>query len=158
MALRLRTSLPSLEGAKEWINGRQTLEQLAGKPIFIHFWAISCRMCKETFPLINEWKQEYGQHQLQVIGVHMPRSEKDLQPEAVQQWVDRYELRHPIILDNEHEITDAFENIYVPTYYLFDESHRLRHLQVGNENMQLLKRRINKLLEQSNPISKVMNK
>ncbi|KFM99351.1 thiol-disulfide oxidoreductase ykuV domain protein [Bacillus clarus] len=40
-------------------------------------------------------------------------------------------ITQPILVDNQHKITDAFENQYVPAYYVFDKTGVLRHFQAG---------------------------
>ncbi len=78
MALKLRSQMPELEGATTWFNGDVTKSDIIGqKPTLIHFWSISCGLCKEAMPNVNEFRDKY-KDQLNVIAVHMPRSEKDL--------------------------------------------------------------------------------
>ena len=76
--MKLRQPMPELTGAKEWLNGEVTREELIGdKPTLIHFWSVSCHLCKEAMPQVNQFRDEY-KDQLNVIAVHMPRSEDDL--------------------------------------------------------------------------------
>lgn len=147
MPMRLRTELPEFEGVTEWVNGEVTKADLAGKPVLIHFWAVSCYMCKESLPLINEWRKKYEQqYGLQVIGVHMPRSEADTDIAVVKDTIKQYNLEHPVIVDNEHAVTDAFQNEYVPAYYLFDENSQLRHFQAGEKGLTMVEQRLHKIL------------
>lgn len=147
MPMRLRSELPDFQGVTEWVNGEVNKTELKGRPVLIHFWAVSCHMCKESLPQINEWRDKYGKEfNLQVIGVHMPRSEKDTDIEQVKETISKYDLTHPIMVDNEHSITDAFENEYVPAYYLFDGESQLRHFQAGEKGLKMVEQRINKIL------------
>lgn len=147
MALRLRSELPSLDGVTEWVNGNVSKTDLEGKPVLVHFWAISCHMCKESLPQINEWREEFGkQYNLQVIGIHMPRSEKDTEIEPVKETIAEYELMHPVAIDNGHKVTDAFENEFVPAFYLFDEKNQLRHFQAGEKGLQMVEQRLHRIL------------
>ncbi|KYD29753.1 hypothetical protein B4110_1323 [Parageobacillus toebii] len=43
---------------------------------------------------------------------------------------------------------DAFENQYVPAYYVFDAEGKLRHFQAGGSGMKLLEKRVNRVLEE----------
>lgn len=134
MPMRLRSELPEFEGVTAWVNDTISKSDLAGRPVLVHFWSISCHMCKESLPQINEWRNNYEkEYNLQVIGVHMPRSEKDTDMEAVKETINKYSLTHPIAIDNKHKITDAFQNEYVPAYYLFDDKLQLRHFQAGEK-------------------------
>lgn len=147
MPMRLRSEMPEFEGVTEWVNGQVSKESLEGRPVLIHFWAVSCHMCKESLPQINEWRQTYGaEFDLQVIGVHMPRSEKDTEIEPIKETIKKYELEHPIMVDSQHKITDAFQNEYVPAYYLFDGKQQLRHFQAGEKGLKMVEQRLNKIL------------
>lgn len=144
--MRLREEIPEFPGITEWINGQVTKADLAGKPVLVHFWSVSCYMCKESMPQINEWREKYAANGLQVIGIHMPRSETDTNIEAIKETVTQYNLTHPIAIDNEMKTTDAFQNEYVPAFYLFDETLQLRHFQAGEKGLNLVKKRLNRIL------------
>lgn len=145
MALRLRTELPSLEGITEWVNGEISKDDLIGKPTLIHFWSISCGICKESLPEVNELRDNHPE--LQVIGIHMPRSEKDTEIPPVKETIEKYELKHPQGIDNLHQVVDRFENEYVPAFYLFDRNGLLRHRSAGEKALSMLK----------NPLERVLN-
>lgn len=147
MPMRLRSELPEFQGVTEWVNGEVKKEDFEGQPVLIHFWAVSCHMCKESLPKINEWRKQYEkEYNLKVIGVHMPRSEKDTDIPAVKEAVRQYNLEHPVMIDNDHAITDAFQNEYVPAYYLFDSNKQLRHFQAGEKGLQMVEQRLHKIL------------
>lgn len=144
MALRLRTEMPTLEGITEWANGEIRKEDVAGKPVLVHFWSISCGMCKESLPEINQLREKHSE--LQLIGIHMPRSEKDTDISAVKETIEQYELKHPQGIDNQHEVVDRFENQFVPSFYLFDEKGQLRHRSAGEKALNMLKNPLERVL------------
>lgn len=147
--MKLRQPMPSLDGATTVLNGEVVRESLIGeKPTLIHFWSVSCHLCKEAMPSINEFRDEYKE-QLNVVAVHMPRSEEDLDLEKVTEVAKEHEITQPILVDNQHAITDAFENQYVPAYYVFDKNGVLRHFQAGGSGMQMLTKRVNRVLDEA---------
>ncbi|WP_088033577.1 redoxin domain-containing protein [Evansella clarkii] len=144
--MKLRTPMPELEGATTWFNGEVSKSDLmGGKPTLIHFWSISCGLCKEAMPDVNEFRDKY-KDKLNVIAVHMPRSEKDLDLDEIKKVADEHDIVQPIFVDNQHKLTDAFENQYVPSYYVFDEEGQLRHFQAGGGGMKMLTKRVNRVL------------
>ncbi|MDQ0350442.1 thiol-disulfide isomerase/thioredoxin [Alkalibacillus filiformis] len=144
--MKLRTPMPEITGATEWINGEVTREDLVGdKPTLFHFWSVSCGMCKEAMPQVNEFRDDYSD-ELNVIAVHMPRSEKDLDLDQVKEVAEEHGITQPIFVDSEHKLTDAFENQYVPAYYVFDAEGNLRHFQAGGSGMKMLTKRVNRVL------------
>ncbi|SMO73331.1 redoxin domain-containing protein [Melghirimyces algeriensis] len=146
MALRLRTEMPELKGASEWVNGEVTKEELKGKPVLVHFWSISCGLCKESMPDVLKIRDQYKDQGLQVVGIHMPRSEKDTEVGPVKETIEKYEMTHPQAIDNMHSIVDAFENEYVPAYYLFDEQGQLRHRSAGEKALKMMERPLERVL------------
>lgn len=147
--MRLREPMPELVGATAWINGEVSKEQLIGtKPTLIHFWSISCHLCKEAMPQVNQFRDQY-KDRLNVVAVHMPRSEDDLDLEKIKKVAEEHGITQPIFVDSEHKLTDAFENQYVPAYYVFDKEGKLRHFQAGGSGMKLLEKRVNRVLEET---------
>jgi thiol-disulfide isomerase/thioredoxin len=146
MPMRLRTEMPELAGVTEWVNGEVSKADLAGKPVLVHFWSISCGLCKKSLPDVNELREKYKDKDLQVIGVHMPRSEKDTEIGPVKETIEKYELKHPQAIDNEHNVVDAFENEFVPAFYLFDQEGILRHRSAGEKALSMLQKPLERVL------------
>ncbi|MFS0647202.1 TlpA disulfide reductase family protein [Siminovitchia sp. 179-K 8D1 HS] len=144
--MKLREPMPELSGAVEWLNAQVTKEELVGeKPTLIHFWSISCHLCKEAMPQVNEFRDAY-KDKLNVVAVHMPRSEDDLDIEEIKKVAAEHDITQPIFVDSEMKLTDAFDNQYVPAYYVFDKDGNLRHFQAGGGGMKMLEKRVNRVL------------
>lgn len=151
--MKLRQQMPELTGAKAWINREVSKEQLVGgKPALIHFWSASCRMCKEAMPEVNGFRDKY-KDQLNVVAVHMPRSEDDLDFEKIKKTAAEHDISQPIYVDSDHTLTEAFENEYVPAYYVFDKSGQLRHFQAGGSGMKMLEKRVSRVLSETEQAS-----
>ena len=146
--MRLRQPMPDISGATHWLNGDFTRGQLVGeKPTLIHFWSISCHLCKVAMPSVNEIRDNY-KDQLNVLSVHMPRSEKDKNMEEIKQVAHEHQITQPIFVDDDLRLTEAFENQYVPAYYLFDRNGQLRHFQAGGSGLKMLEKRVIRVLEE----------
>ncbi len=147
--MKLREPMPELDGASAWLNGEVSKTDLVGeRPTLIHFWSISCGLCKDAMPDINQFRDEY-KDKLNVIAVHMPRSEKDLDLDEIKEVAAQHDISQPIYVDSNHKLTDAFENQYVPAYYVFDAEGKLRHFQAGGSGMKMLTKRVNRVLEEN---------
>lgn len=149
MALRLRTPMPDLSGATDWIGGDpiQTSD-LEGKVTLIHFWAVSCGVCTPHLPEIKAWKESYGDR-VRFVSVHMPRQEADTDVAQVREVVEKVGLEHPTAVDNTHALADAFENEFVPGYYVFDEKGQLRLYMSGEKVLPNIRATIDRLLERA---------
>jgi thiol-disulfide isomerase/thioredoxin len=141
------TPLPSLEGGTDWFNSKPiTVDELKGHTVIIHFWSISCGICKESLPDVYRWIDTYGPKGLKVVSIHMPRQESDTNVEAVKECIAEYEIKQPVVVDNWHTITDAFENKYVPAYYVFDTDLKMRHFSAGEKAVKMVEPVLERLL------------
>lgn len=155
MAMRIGTEMPSLDGATEWFGGTQAhAEELTHEgPTLIHFWSVSCGMCKENLPRVAAWREERKVDGLRVIAIHMPRYEADTDVEAVRDAIAKYGITEPCAIDNQHKLRDAFhnENGYVPAYYLFDAQRKLKSFAAGERGLDMLSAAVDRLLAQAQP-------
>jgi thiol-disulfide isomerase/thioredoxin len=146
--MKLRDQMPELTGESAWLNGEVTRNDLIGdKPTLIHFWSISCHLCKEAMPQVNQFRDDF-KDKLNVVAVHMPRSENDLNLEEIKQVAAEHGINQPIFVDSNHKLADVFENQYVPAYYVFDREGNLRHFQAGGSGMKMLEKRVNRVLDE----------
>jgi thiol-disulfide isomerase/thioredoxin len=147
MGLRMDAQMPSIDGGTDWFNSSPlTNKEFQGSPTLVHFWAISCGSCKESLPEINRWLETYSPKGLKILSVHMPRQESDTNVAAVTEAIKDYELKPPCVVDNWHTITDAFENKYVPAFYIFDSESKLRHFQAGEKAAKMVEPVIERVL------------
>lgn len=148
MALKLRTPMPDLSGATEWLGGDPIdPSDLEGQITLVHFWAVSCGICKPHLPQIADWKESYEKRGVRFVSVHMPRREQDTNVDEVKEVVASAGLKHPTAVDNTHAITDAFENEFVPAYYVFDEKGQLRLFMSGEKVLPNVQATLDRLIE-----------
>lgn len=142
--------MPQLDGATEWFSGTQAHAEASakGQPTLVHFWSVSCGICKENMPRVAEWRDDLRERGLRVIAVHMPRYEADTDVEAVREAIATNTITEPCAIDNEHKLRDAFQNDqgYVPAYYLFDGEGKLRSFAAGERGLDLLKSTLERVL------------
>ncbi|WP_059169977.1 TlpA disulfide reductase family protein [Bacillus sp. FJAT-27445] len=147
--MKLREPMPELTGAVEWLNGEVKRDELIGeRPTLIHFWSVSCYLCKEAMPQVNQFRDDY-KGKLNVVAVHMPRSEDDLKIDDIKRTAAEHGISQPIFVDSEQKLADAFQNQYVPAYYVFDKEGKLRHFQAGGSGMKMLEKRVNRVLDET---------
>ena len=150
MPMRIGTEMPSFDGATEWFNatGAGAEAEAEGRPTLVHFWSVSCGICKENLPRVARWRDERAADGLHVVAVHMPRHESDTDVEKVRDVVGEYQITEPCAVDNEHKLKDAFKNEqgYVPAYYLFDAEGKLRCFAAGERGINLVAASLERLL------------
>ena len=149
MPMKLGDSMPSFEGATEWLNGEAvTAESLCnGTPTLVYFWATSCGICKENMPKLKELRDKYSSKGLKVVAIHMPRYEEDTNMETVKATVAEHKIDDLCAVDNLHKLKDAFlnEQGWVPVYYLFDAEGRLKSRAAGEFGVGMLTQALEKM-------------
>jgi thiol-disulfide isomerase/thioredoxin len=144
----MRTPMPSLDGAAAWVNGpAPTVEDLANHPVLVHFWSVSCYICHNVADVVAGWRDKYEPLGLKVIAIHQPRNPDELDVQKV--TADAHGemgITQPLAIDNTHAIVKAFENEFVPAYYLFDAKHELIHRQAGDRGFERLEAKIDEAL------------
>lgn len=149
MPMRIGDMMPPLEGATTWFNGSEedTMQHIAGKPVLVHFWAVSCGICKDKMPQLNELKAKYGELGLQTIAVHMPRYEADTDLDTVNEAMRSNKIEEPTAVDSLHKLKDAFQNEqgWVPVYYLFDAEGKLKTRAAGEFGITVLQTALDKM-------------
>ncbi len=147
MPLRTGTPIPELIGATEWVNGRANTAELIGSPVLIHFWAMSCHICHDNMPILQEWRERYAAQGLKVVAIHAPRQEDDTNIEAVHQAITEMGIEEPCAIDNMHSLVETFQSQYWPAYFLFDKEGALRSRAAGDAGIKLLEGTLTRLME-----------
>lgn len=147
MPMRLRTPMPPIEGATEWFNADGFDQaELKGKPVLVHFWSVSCHICHDVMDEVVSYREKYKDYGLQLVGVHMPKQQSDTDVEKVKKELKQYRIQQPVAVDNLHKITEAFQNEFVPAFFLFDKDGLLNYRAAGDKGFANLKPKIEQLL------------
>lgn len=146
MPMRLGTERPELQGATDWFAADKLPADLTGKVVLVHFWAVSCHICHETMPDLIKYRDQYKEHGLQLIGVHQPRYEADSDLNRVKEDLEKYGIDHPLAVDNEQAIAEAYQNEYVPAFYLFGPDGKLFFRTAGDKGFEKLQPKIEQVL------------
>jgi thiol-disulfide isomerase/thioredoxin len=147
--MRIGDVMPQLDGATTWFNGSQEdIEQhMKGKPVLVHFWAVSCGICKDKMPALQDLRKKFGAQGLQTVAIHMPRYEADTDLDTVNQAMETNGISEPVAVDSLHKLKDAFQNEqgWVPVYYLFDANGKLKTRAAGEYGISVLTTALDKM-------------
>ena len=136
--------MPNLDGDELIINEKALTKELSNVTI-IYFWSISCQQCETSIIKLKELKQLF-QDKLTIITVHMPRSEEDKNVKAIEKKLKQLAISFPVYVDQQLRLTNAFENRFVPAYYLFDKEKKLRFYQSGLPSKKLLQQKVERFI------------
>ena len=123
---------PEFKGITSYINTNETkLSDLKGKVVLVDFWTYSCINCIRTLPYLVDWSQKYSDKGLVIVGIHSPEFEFEKNIDNVKQAVERFGIKYPVLLDNDHGTWNAYQNSYWPRKYLVDSDGYIRYDHIG---------------------------
>lgn len=150
VALPDEGTLPSLDGAGEWLNGPPlTAAELRGKVVLIDFWTYSCINCLRAIPYVRAWAEKYRDQGLVVVGVHAPEFAFEKSVGNVKKAVADLGITYPVAIDNNYLIWRAFNNQYWPAHYFVDPQGHIRHHHFGEGDYDDSERVLQQLLAEA---------
>lgn len=103
------------------------LQQFAGKPLLVNFWATWCPPCVRELPLLSNFAQEH--HNVQVLGLAVDQSE------PVQKFLARQPVAFPVAMAGAggSTLTRTLGNINggLPFSILFDAGGIVKQRKIG---------------------------
>lgn len=116
----------------DWFNSEPlTIDELKGKVVLIDFWTFSCWNCYRSFPWLNDLEARLKDQPFMVIGVHSPEFEYEKNHDKIAQKIKKFNLHHPVMVDNDFSYWKAMNNRYWPTFYLVDKKGNIAHKFIG---------------------------
>lgn len=123
---------PELAQISGYINTDQvTLADLKGRVVLVDFWTYSCINCIRTIPYLNAWHEKYADDGLVIVGVHTPEFQFEKDYDNVKAAVEKFEIKYPVVQDNDKGTWNAYENRYWPRKYLVDNEGYIRYDHIG---------------------------
>lgn len=141
---------PELVGISGYINTLpdELQEKIHGNVVLYDIWTYSCINCIRTLPFITAWDEKYSDQGLLIIGIHSPEFEFEKDMDNVQMAVTKYNIKYPVVLDNEKKTWKAFENNYWPRKYIADHEGYIRYDHIGEGGYDETEKTIQKLLKE----------
>jgi thiol-disulfide isomerase/thioredoxin len=95
-------------------------EFIGKKVVLVDFWTYSCINCQRTTPYLNSWYEKYKDKGFVIIGVHTPEFEFEKDYNNVKAAVEKFDIKYPVVLDNDYSTWTAYRNQYWPRKYLIN--------------------------------------
>ena len=142
--------VPSVLDATGYINtaSNELAETLEGKVVLYDIWTYSCINCIRTLPYITTWDEKYGNEGLMIVGIHTPEFEFEKNKDNVLAAVEKFGINYPVVLDNEKEIWNEFQNKYWPRKYIADHDGYIRYDHIGEGAYKETEKVIQQLLQE----------
>ncbi len=119
--MKSRQDVPPFPPNSTWLNTKRplTTESLHGKFVLIDFWTYCCINCMHILPELKKLEEKFDR-QLVVVGVHSAKFETEEDSDNVAEAVMRYEITHPVLVDRDMQVWNAFGASSWPTVILLD--------------------------------------
>ena len=119
-----RVRAPDFTGADAWLNtdGDKPLsiKDLKGQVVLLDFWTYCCINCMHVFPDLHYLEQKYKGQPVVVIGVHSGKFDQEKDADHIRQAILRHNITHPVAVDSEYKIWNAYGVQAWPTLILID--------------------------------------
>jgi hypothetical protein len=116
----------------DWINSRPLRwSDLAQRVVLLDVWTFECWNCYRSFPWLRSVEARFTPRGLAIVGIHSPELPAERERANVRAAAAKFELHHPVMIDNDFRYWNALGNQYWPAFYLVDRHQRIRGTYVG---------------------------
>jgi len=119
-----RVRAPDFAGADSWLNtdnGKPvSIKDLRGQVVLLDFWTYCCINCMHVFPELHEIEQKFKDQPVVVIGIHSGKFDQEKDAGHIRQAILRHNITHPVAVDSQYKIWNAYGVQAWPTLILID--------------------------------------
>jgi thiol-disulfide isomerase/thioredoxin len=136
---------PELDPGFAWLNTDRPLrfaKELKGQVVLLDFWTYCCINCMHVLPDLAYLEDKYRNEPFVVVGVHSAKFTNEGQRQTVRAAVSRYEIAHPVIVDEEMSIWGEYAVRSWPTLVLVGSDGRILGAVAGEGNRETLDRAV----------------
>lgn len=122
-----------------WFNVARplTLGELRGRAVLLDFFTPGCINCIHMLPDEKKLEQHFGTR-LAVIGIDSPKFDASKTKDGLLSFIERYDLRHPIVLDPDMRMWNAYGVQAWPTLVLLDTDGNVAQTFIGEQSYEQL--------------------
>lgn len=111
------------------LDGSETISNtdLAGKVVFVDFWASWCTPCLKSLPEFENLQTSFsGRDDVVVLAINL-----DENPQDAKKFIDKLNVTYKILADNEGVIPESFGVSTMPSSFIIDKSGVIRYVHKG---------------------------
>jgi thiol-disulfide isomerase/thioredoxin len=139
-------SAPSLEHSLQDSQGQSvSLQQFAGKVVYVDFWASWCGPCRKSFPWMNAMQAKYQHKGLEVVAINL-----DVDSALAQAFLKKIPAHFNLRFDPNGDVAKAFDLQGMPSSLVFNRQGELVQTHMGffDENISAYEQEIQMLLQE----------
>jgi thiol-disulfide isomerase/thioredoxin len=109
----------------EWLNTdrKYSLKDFKGKIVLLDFWTYCCINCMHVIPDLKKLEEKYPE--LVIVGVHSAKFHNEKIKDNIKQAILRYEIEHPIVIDNDFILWRTYVVNAWPSFVLIDPEGKI---------------------------------
>ena len=142
---------PELDKGLAWLNTDRPLrftKELRGQVVLLDFWTYCCINCMHILPDLEHLEERFAGRPFVVIGVHSAKFDNEVDRMNVRAAVQRYGIRHPVVVDDDLRLWRAYAARSWPTRVLVDPTGAIMMTVAGEGQRDELEQAIETQLEQ----------
>jgi DNA-binding beta-propeller fold protein YncE len=122
-----RPTTPGFGKARGWLNATRAPkdDELRGRVVVIDFWTSCCINCMHTLPTLARLEKKHANDPFLVVGVHTQKFDAEPEIDRLRASVIRYGIAHPVAIDGDRGIWEAWGVNAWPTVIVLDAKGRV---------------------------------
>lgn len=143
---------PELKSEFAWLNTDRPLtfsKELKGQVVLLDFWTYCCINCMHVLPDLAYLEEKYALEPFVVVGVHSAKFANEGSRQTIRAAIGRYEIQHPVIVDQEMALWNEYTVRSWPTLVLVGADGRVIGAVAGEGNRAALDEAIGKALAEA---------
>jgi thiol-disulfide isomerase/thioredoxin len=132
---------PELNPDFAWLNTDRPLtfaRELMGQVVLLDFWTYCCINCMHVLPDLAYLEEKYRDEPFIVIGVHSAKFDNEGYRQTVRAAIGRYEIHHPVVVDEGMSIWSEYAVRSWPTLVLVGADRKIVGAVAGEGNRDTL--------------------
>ncbi len=132
-----------------WLNtsGPLSIGELKGQVVLLHFWNLFSPECHGSVHEVVRLEEMFAGRPFSVIGIHSSRYGGAVRSVSVTSAIERFGIRHPVIIDNNFDLWNIYGISLWPSYIIIDSSGTVVGAVSGEGKMQALEKAIARALD-----------
>ncbi len=142
---------PDLDGGLAWLNTDRPLrlsDELRGQIVVLDFWTYCCMNCMHILPDLAYLEHKYRNDPVAFIGVHSAKFTNEASRETIRAAIQRYEIKHPVVVDDNMKIWRAYGVRSWPTLVVIGPAGNVLGTVAGEGSRDFIDSTIAQALEQ----------
>ncbi len=142
---------PELDAGLGWLNIDRPLRldgELRGQVVLVDFWTYCCINCMHILPDLAYLEHKYAAEPVMFIGVHSAKFANEASRETIRAAIQRYEIKHPVVIDDQMKIWRSYAARSWPTVVIIDARGYEVGRVAGEGNREIIDQTISQALQQ----------